>query len=96
MHLSGHAEVYGQAQGDVTGEKVNKNLLFDPRLQHLYVTTEKKVRLLVLPNPLLSPRPRSRGVIGGAGLDETLIYSLCRLIGSFIRSLWSHQCIRLH
>uniref|UniRef100_A0AAQ4RHC3 Sema domain-containing protein n=1 Tax=Gasterosteus aculeatus aculeatus TaxID=481459 RepID=A0AAQ4RHC3_GASAC len=26
---------------------VNKNLLFDPRLQHLYVTTEKKVRLLV-------------------------------------------------
>uniref|UniRef100_A0AAQ4QV68 Sema domain-containing protein n=1 Tax=Gasterosteus aculeatus aculeatus TaxID=481459 RepID=A0AAQ4QV68_GASAC len=47
VHLSGHAEVYGQAQGDVTGEKVNKNLLFDPRLQHLYVTTEKKVRLLV-------------------------------------------------
>nr|XP_040028481.1 plexin-B2a isoform X2 [Gasterosteus aculeatus aculeatus] len=43
VHLSGHAEVYGQAQGDVTGEKVNKNLLFDPRLQHLYVTTEKKI-----------------------------------------------------
>uniref|UniRef100_A0AAQ4RKQ6 Sema domain-containing protein n=1 Tax=Gasterosteus aculeatus aculeatus TaxID=481459 RepID=A0AAQ4RKQ6_GASAC len=38
VHLSGHAEVYGQAQGDVTGEKVNKNLLFDPRLQHLYIT----------------------------------------------------------
>ncbi|XP_037318119.2 plexin-B2-like isoform X2 [Pungitius pungitius] len=43
VHLSAHAEVYGRAHGDVTGEKVNKNLLFDSHLQHLYITTEKKI-----------------------------------------------------
>ena len=45
VHLSAHPEVYGRAPGDVTGDKVNKNLLFDTSLQHLYITTEKKVRL---------------------------------------------------
>lgn len=45
VHLSAQPEVYGRAPGDVTGDKVNKNLLFDTSLQHLYITTEKKVRL---------------------------------------------------
>ncbi|KAK5849386.1 hypothetical protein PBY51_009032 [Eleginops maclovinus] len=43
VHLSAHPEVYGRAPGDVTGDKVNKNLLFDTGLQHLYITTEKKI-----------------------------------------------------
>lgn len=45
VHLSAHPEVYGRASGEVTGDKVNKNLLFDSSLQHLYITTEKKVKL---------------------------------------------------
>uniref|UniRef100_A0AAQ5Z0H8 Sema domain-containing protein n=1 Tax=Amphiprion ocellaris TaxID=80972 RepID=A0AAQ5Z0H8_AMPOC len=44
VHLSAHPEVYGRAPGEVTGDKVNKNLLFDADHQHLYITTEKKVR----------------------------------------------------
>ncbi|KAM8884047.1 plexin-B2a isoform 1-T5 [Synchiropus picturatus] len=43
VHLSAHPEVYGRVSGDVLVEKVNKNLLFDSKLQHLYVTTEKKI-----------------------------------------------------
>ncbi|XP_078138128.1 plexin-B2-like isoform X2 [Centroberyx gerrardi] len=43
VHLSAHPEVYGRASGDATGDKVNKNLLFDSSLQHLYITTEKKI-----------------------------------------------------
>uniref|UniRef100_A0A671Y0J3 Plexin b2a, tandem duplicate 1 n=1 Tax=Sparus aurata TaxID=8175 RepID=A0A671Y0J3_SPAAU len=43
VHLSAQPEVYGRAPGDVTGDKVNKNLLFDTSLQHLYITTEKKI-----------------------------------------------------
>ncbi|XP_008303974.1 plexin-B2-like, partial [Stegastes partitus] len=43
VHLSAHPEVYGRAPGEVTGDKVNKNLLFDSDRQHLYITTEKKV-----------------------------------------------------
>lgn len=43
VHLSDHPEVYGRASGDVTGDRVNKNLLFDSSLEHLYITTEKKV-----------------------------------------------------
>ncbi|KAF7652927.1 hypothetical protein LDENG_00089670 [Lucifuga dentata] len=43
VHLSAQPEVYGRAPGDVTGSKVNKNLLLDSGLQHLYVTTEKKI-----------------------------------------------------
>ncbi|XP_060931676.1 plexin-B2-like [Limanda limanda] len=43
VHLSDQPEVYGRAPGDVTGDKVNKNLLFDSSLQHLYITTEKKI-----------------------------------------------------
>ncbi|XP_070709553.1 plexin-B2-like [Pempheris klunzingeri] len=43
VHLSAHPEVYGRAPGEVTGDKVNKNLLFDSSLQHLYITTEKKI-----------------------------------------------------
>lgn len=44
LHLSEHPEVYGRMP--VTGNKVNKNLLFDSDRQHLYITTEKKVTLL--------------------------------------------------
>ncbi|XP_068565555.1 plexin-B2-like [Cebidichthys violaceus] len=44
VHLSAHPEVYGRAQGDVTGDKVNKDLMFDDsELRHLYITTEKKI-----------------------------------------------------
>ncbi|CAJ1054611.1 plexin-B2a [Xyrichtys novacula] len=43
VHLSANPEVYGRAQSEVTGDKVNKNLLFDSRQQHLYITTEKKI-----------------------------------------------------
>uniref|UniRef100_A0A7N8WT97 Plexin b2a, tandem duplicate 1 n=1 Tax=Mastacembelus armatus TaxID=205130 RepID=A0A7N8WT97_9TELE len=43
VHLSAQPEVYGRAPGEVTGDKVNKNLLLDSSLQHLYITTEKKI-----------------------------------------------------
>lgn len=43
VHLSAHPEVYSRVV--ITGDKVNKNLLFDSSLQHLYITTEKKVKL---------------------------------------------------
>ncbi|XP_057710527.1 plexin-B2a [Corythoichthys intestinalis] len=43
LHLSAHPEVYGHASGEVTGDKVNKDLLLDPQLQHLYITSEKKI-----------------------------------------------------
>ncbi|XP_040885699.1 plexin-B2a [Toxotes jaculatrix] len=43
VHLSAHPEVYGRVPGEVTGDKVNKNLLFDSSHQHLYITTEKKI-----------------------------------------------------
>ncbi|XP_072233761.1 plexin-B2-like [Leuresthes tenuis] len=43
VHLSAHPEVYWRAPGEGTGDKVNKNLLFDSSLQHLYITTEKKI-----------------------------------------------------
>uniref|UniRef100_A0A8C6U5B0 Plexin b2a n=1 Tax=Neogobius melanostomus TaxID=47308 RepID=A0A8C6U5B0_9GOBI len=37
------ALLYGRALAEVTGEEVNKDLLFDSSLQHLYITTEKKI-----------------------------------------------------
>ncbi|XP_030576486.1 plexin-B2-like [Archocentrus centrarchus] len=43
VHLSAHPEVYGRAAGKISGDKVNKNLLFDSSLEHLYITTEKKI-----------------------------------------------------
>ncbi|TWW64893.1 Plexin-B2 Precursor [Takifugu flavidus] len=43
VHLSAHPEVYGRASAEVTGDKVNKNLLFDSSLQHLYITREKRI-----------------------------------------------------
>ncbi|XP_061663981.1 plexin-B2-like [Syngnathoides biaculeatus] len=43
LHLSAHPEVYGWASGDVTGDKVNKDLLLDAQQQHLYITSEKKI-----------------------------------------------------
>lgn len=54
VHLSAHPEVYDWALSEVTGDKINKNLLFDSGLQHLYITREKRVRL---PNPSISFSP---------------------------------------
>ncbi|XP_068162621.1 plexin-B2-like [Antennarius striatus] len=46
VHLSASPEIYGRASGEVKGDKVNKNLLFDSGLQHLYITTEKKITMV--------------------------------------------------
>ncbi|KAM6895544.1 plexin-B2a [Xenentodon cancila] len=43
VHLSEHPEMYERMPGEGTGDKVNKNLLFDSSLQHLFITTEKKI-----------------------------------------------------
>ncbi|XP_076016194.1 plexin-B2-like [Genypterus blacodes] len=43
VHLSANPEVYGRVPGEVPGDKVNKDLLLDAGLQHLYITTEKKI-----------------------------------------------------
>ncbi|XP_037837256.1 plexin-B2 [Kryptolebias marmoratus] len=43
VHLSARAEEFGRAPADVTGDKVNKNLLFDSSLQHLYITSGRKI-----------------------------------------------------
>ncbi|XP_068611389.1 plexin-B2-like [Brachionichthys hirsutus] len=43
VHLSARPEIYGRAAGEVKGDKVNKNLLLDSSLQHLYITSEKKI-----------------------------------------------------
>lgn len=51
LHLAAHPEVYGRASGEVTGDRVNKDLLLDSQLRHLYITSEKKV---------LPFRPRGR------------------------------------
>lgn len=46
VHLWDNTEVYGRAPLEVSGDKVNKDLLLDSRLQYLYVTTEKKVTIV--------------------------------------------------
>ncbi|XP_045927672.1 plexin-B2a [Micropterus dolomieu] len=46
VHLSAHPEVYSRVV--ITGDKVNKNLLFDSSLQHLYITTEKKITMVAV------------------------------------------------
>ncbi|CAG5926826.1 unnamed protein product [Menidia menidia] len=43
VHLSARPEVYSRVPGEGPGDRVNKNLLLDSSLQHLYVTTEKKI-----------------------------------------------------
>ncbi|XP_075900009.1 plexin-B2-like [Nelusetta ayraudi] len=43
VHLWNNTEVFGRAPLEVSGDRVNKNLLLDSSLQYLYVTTEKKV-----------------------------------------------------
>uniref|UniRef100_A0A3P9QF96 Plexin b2a, tandem duplicate 1 n=1 Tax=Poecilia reticulata TaxID=8081 RepID=A0A3P9QF96_POERE len=43
LHLSAQPEVYGQPLSGASRYKVNKNLLFDSSLQHLYITTDKKI-----------------------------------------------------
>ncbi|XP_067446402.1 plexin-B2b [Thunnus thynnus] len=43
VHLAAEPHVYGETHSDTRGEKVNKNLFFDPGHNHLYITTEKKI-----------------------------------------------------
>ncbi|CAL1568366.1 unnamed protein product [Knipowitschia caucasica] len=43
VHLSAPSEGNIQTLAEATGDKVNKDLLFDSGLQHLYITTEKKI-----------------------------------------------------
>uniref|UniRef100_A0A3Q2CJG7 Plexin b2a, tandem duplicate 1 n=1 Tax=Cyprinodon variegatus TaxID=28743 RepID=A0A3Q2CJG7_CYPVA len=43
VHLSAHPEMYERMSSEVTGGKVNKNLLLDSSLQHLYITSERKI-----------------------------------------------------
>ncbi|XP_014850853.1 PREDICTED: plexin-B2-like isoform X2 [Poecilia mexicana] len=43
LHLSAQPKVYGQPLSSTSRHKVNKNLLFDSSLQHLYITTDKKI-----------------------------------------------------
>ena len=45
-HLKGTSEIFGKIPGLTAGERVNKNLFFDHGEDYLYITTEKKVRLL--------------------------------------------------
>ncbi|XP_033846131.1 plexin-B2a [Periophthalmus magnuspinnatus] len=43
VHLSANPEGNVQTLTEATGDKVNKDLLFDSSLEHLYITTEKKI-----------------------------------------------------
>ncbi|XP_077565510.1 plexin-B2-like isoform X2 [Stigmatopora nigra] len=43
LHLSAQPEIYGLASAEATGGKVNKDLLLDSQLQHLYIVGEKKI-----------------------------------------------------
>ncbi|KAM4614941.1 LOW QUALITY PROTEIN: plexin-B2-like [Polymixia lowei] len=52
VHLSANPEMYGRTPGEPTGDKVNKNLLFDASLKHLYITTEKKITKVPVENCL--------------------------------------------
>lgn len=73
VHLSAQPEVYGQASG-VTGDKVNKNLLLDAGLQHLYITTEKKVR-----HPRRSGTQSCDQLGVGQAFNDPSVYSACLL-----------------
>lgn len=43
IHLTGHADVYGKIPGDSADGPVNKSTFFDSSMDHLYITTLKKV-----------------------------------------------------
>ncbi|TTR20088.1 Plexin-B2 [Bagarius yarrelli] len=43
IHLSGHADVYGKFPGDSTDGPANKSMFFDSSIDHLYITTLKKI-----------------------------------------------------
>lgn len=45
VHLWDNTEVFGRAPLELSGDRVNKDLLLDSSLQYLYVTTEKKVTI---------------------------------------------------
>ncbi|XP_030629464.1 plexin-B2b [Chanos chanos] len=43
VHLSRNPEMYNRGPGDITGDRVNKNLFFDKTQMHLYITSAKKI-----------------------------------------------------
>ncbi|KAF5907963.1 plexin-B2-like isoform X1, partial [Clarias magur] len=43
IHLTDHAEVYGKFTGDSSDGPVNKSMFFDSTMDHLYITTMKKI-----------------------------------------------------
>ncbi|XP_046728590.1 plexin-B2a isoform X1 [Silurus meridionalis] len=43
IHLTGHADVYGKFPGDGPDGPVNKTMFFDSSMDHLYITTLKKI-----------------------------------------------------
>lgn len=64
VHLSASSRGHEQELGEVTGDEVNKNLLFDSSREHLFITTSNKVTLmhchwsLLFLNPFLLPDAR--------------------------------------
>ncbi|XP_076153290.1 plexin-B2-like [Alosa pseudoharengus] len=45
VHLTSSPYFYGRVPGDNTGENINKNLLFDLKRDHLYITSEKTITM---------------------------------------------------
>ncbi|XP_062389473.1 plexin-B2-like isoform X2 [Sardina pilchardus] len=45
VHLTSSPYFYGRVSGDNTGEKINKNLFFDLKKDHLYITSEKMITM---------------------------------------------------
>ncbi|KAM9467496.1 plexin-B2a isoform 1-T2 [Clarias gariepinus] len=43
IHLTDHADVYGKFPGDSSDGPVNKSMFFDSTMDHLYITTMKKI-----------------------------------------------------
>ncbi|XP_060758906.1 plexin-B2-like [Neoarius graeffei] len=43
IHLTDHGDVYGKFPGDGTDGPVNKSMFFDSSMDHLYITTLKKI-----------------------------------------------------
>lgn len=54
VHLWNNTEVFGRAPLEVSGDRVNKDLLLDSKLQYLYVTTEKKVTIVSASHNILA------------------------------------------
>ncbi|KAK2832460.1 hypothetical protein Q7C36_015922 [Tachysurus vachellii] len=43
IHLTGHVDVYGKFPGDSADGPANKSMFFDSSMDHLYITTLKKI-----------------------------------------------------